>query len=48
MTTVCPIAMNPRTLVPVRMSEILPVLKKLRPVLPTSTAPTAMVTSTTA
>ena len=47
MTSVCPMATNPSTLIPVRMSRMLPALKKLRPVVATSTAPT-MRTSTSA
>ena len=31
MTSVCPIATKPSTLMPVRMSRMLPALKKLRP-----------------
>jgi len=46
-TSVWPIAMKPRTLVPVRIAEMLPALTKLRPVAPTSTVPTTTVSSTT-
>ena len=39
MTSVCPIAMKPSTLVKVRIARMLPVLKKLRSCSPVRIAP---------
>ncbi len=47
MTRVWPIAMKPSTLVAVRIAEMLPTLKKLRPWVAVRTAPTTTTRAST-